>query len=60
MADGNSEIAGGNSTLEPEKETDETARRLSHDQPGLVSLVVREELERPVKEKLVALGLLRR
>lgn len=56
-ADGTSEISGGDSTLDLEREMDDaTGRRLLHDRAGLVSLVVREAEARPVKERLVAMG----
>lgn len=46
-ADGNSEIAGGDSVQALEDEFAASSRR--HDQSGLVSLVVKEATERPVK-----------
>jgi peptidyl-prolyl cis-trans isomerase B (cyclophilin B) len=55
-ASGISQIAGGDSTLDLEREMDDAPKRLSHDRAGLVSLVVREAEARPVKERLVAMG----
>lgn len=55
-ADNVSQIAGGDSTLDLEREMDDASKRLSHDRAGLVSLVVREAEARPVKERLVAMG----
>lgn len=57
-ADGASPIAGGDSTLELERELDDASRRLPHDQAGLVSLIVREPdgSRPPPKEKLVAVA----
>lgn len=49
-----SPIAGGDSVDELEKELVATTR--AHDAPGLVSLVIREAKERPIKERLVAVG----
>ncbi|WIA33093.1 hypothetical protein OEZ86_006247 [Tetradesmus obliquus] len=53
-ADGESLIAGGDSVQALEDEMDASSRR--HDQAGLVSIVVREAQERPVQERLVAMG----
>jgi peptidyl-prolyl cis-trans isomerase B (cyclophilin B) len=57
-ADGASPIAGGDSTLDLERELDDAARRLPHDRAGLVSLIVREPdgSRPPPKEKLVAVA----
>jgi peptidyl-prolyl cis-trans isomerase B (cyclophilin B) len=54
-ADGVSQVAGGDSTLGLEREMDVEGRPV-HDRAGLVSLVVREALARPTKERLVAMG----
>lgn len=52
-AAGSSPIAGGDSVQALEEELAAGGR--PHDGPGLVSLVVREATERPVKERLVAM-----
>jgi len=51
-ADAVSPIAGGDSIETLEVELNGQQRR--HDQPGLVSLIVKEAQERPIKERLVA------
>eukprot|EP00879_Flechtneria_rotunda_P028958 GHRR01031200.1.p1 GENE.GHRR01031200.1~~GHRR01031200.1.p1 ORF type:complete len:201 (+),score=53.25 GHRR01031200.1:240-842(+) len=53
-ATGASMIAGGDSVQALEDELAASSRR--HDQAGLVSLVVKEGKERPIKERLVAMG----
>lgn len=57
-ADGVSQIAGGDSTLDLEREMDAppAGSRPLHDRAGLISLVVREAVARPVKERLTAVG----
>jgi hypothetical protein len=52
-ADGESPIAGGDSTADLEKEMDSAALR--HNEAGLVSLVVRPERAPEVTERLVAI-----
>lgn len=52
-ADGRCPLTGGDSTLELEPELERSA---PHDGPGIVSLVVRDDEERPVEERLVARG----
>ncbi|GBF92527.1 peptidyl-prolyl cis-trans isomerase, chloroplastic [Raphidocelis subcapitata] len=54
VADGESPIAGGDSTADLEAEMASPAA-LRHDAAGLVSLSVKEEKEREVKERLVAM-----
>jgi hypothetical protein len=49
-AAGRSQIAGGDSVQDLEAELAASSRR--HDQPGLVSIVVREATERPIKVHL--------
>mmetsp|Transcript_35055 Transcript_35055/g.99373 ORF Transcript_35055/g.99373 Transcript_35055/m.99373 type:complete len:312 (-) Transcript_35055:218-1153(-) len=49
-----SPIAGGENIFKLEKEMSESTRK--HDQSGLVSLVIKDPLARPPKDKLVAMG----
>lgn len=51
-AAGRSSIAGGDSVQDLEEELSASSRK--HDAPGLVSLVVREATERPVKVSMLA------
>lgn len=53
-ASGECPLAGGDSVVALVPELDSSNRR--HDRAGLVSVVVRDNKERPVEEKLVAIG----